>query len=206
MKKYISSLLLLLSLSSGYAYAGPIYSFDQPGNAFTNGSWDFALNFQVLNEVTVTGLGYYADPASGAVDDNAVALYDSNRNLLASVVVDNSYDVFDFFRYVTIDALVLAPGFYQVVGVSRGDNYTWDNINHVFDPNIAYVSNSWASDFDGIANFVSGTKSDTQFGFSGPNVFIGDSTAFTGANRVPAPGSVVLLGIGLLLVGARRFI
>ncbi|MDC0602464.1 hypothetical protein OAP14_05470, partial [Aliiglaciecola sp.] len=124
--KLFSRVIITASFLAGTANAGPIFGFDQPGNSFTNGSWDFALNFEVLNEVSVSGLGYYADPLTDAVDNNAVALYDSQQNLLASVVVDNSYDVLDFFRYVTIPELVLTAGIYQVVGVSNSDNYTWN--------------------------------------------------------------------------------
>ncbi|WJG09879.1 PEP-CTERM sorting domain-containing protein [Aliiglaciecola sp. LCG003] len=202
MKKIFSYLLFVIYTSA--SHAAPIFSFDEPGNSFTNGSWDFALNFEVLNQVTVTGLGYYADPNTNAVDDNAVALYDSNQNLLASVVVTNTFDVFNFFRYVTITELVLDPGIYQVVGVSNGDNYTWDNVNHVFDSNIAYISNSWASDSDGIANYVGGTQTDSEFGFSGPNVFIGDSREFTDPNAVPEPSVLAILGLGFAGLAIRR--
>lgn len=202
--KLFSSVIITASFLAGTANAGPIFGFDQPGNSFTNGSWDFALNFEVLNEVSVSGLGYYADPLTDAVDNNAVALYDSQQNLLASVVVDNSYDVLDFFRYVTIPELVLTAGIYQVVGVSNSDNYTWNNVNHTFDSNIAYVSNSYAVDTDGIANYVTGTQTDSQFGFSGANVFIGDPTDFTDPNAIPAPASLSLILIGLFGLTVRR--
>ncbi len=203
--KAIRAVILLISLMvTTTASAGPIFSFDAPGNSFTNGSWKFALNFEVLTSVTVSGLGYYADPLSGNVDNNAVALYDSGQNLLASVLVTNAYDVFDFFRYVTISELILGPGVYQVVGVSRGDNYTWNNVNHTFDPNISYISNSWIEDLDGIASYVGGSQNDSIFGFSGPNVFIGDPRDFTGPNPVPAPASLMLLLLGMAVLLVRR--
>jgi hypothetical protein len=200
-----TALLLASLLMATTASAGPIFSFDTPGNSFTNGSWKFALNFEVLNPITVSGLGYYADPFTGSVDNNAVALYDSAQNLLASVIVTNEYDVFDYFRYVTIAEMILGPGVYQVVGVSQSDNYTWDNVNHTFDPNIAYVSNSWVQDFNGIASYVSGTQIDTEFGFSGPNVFIGAPTFTDPDSRaVPAPASWLLLGLGMAALLMRR--
>ncbi|MBZ9612682.1 PEP-CTERM sorting domain-containing protein [Rheinheimera maricola] len=207
MKNTVTSMakaLFVMALFSAPVAATPIFTFDEPGNSFTNGSWDFALNFEVLNQVTVTGLGYFADPTTGAVDDNAVALYDSNQNLLASVIVTNTYDVFDFFRYVTISELILGPGIYQVVGVSNSDNYTWNNVNHIFDSNIAYVSNSWAVDTDGVANYIAGSQTDSLFGFSGPNVFIGDSRDFTNPNAVPAPATLAIFGLGLLGLVARN--
>jgi hypothetical protein len=82
------------------------------------------LNFEVTEEVTVSGLGYHADPGTKAVDDNTVALYDSIGNLLASATVTNAFPVFQYFRYITVTEFLLAPGMYQFVGVSNGDNYT----------------------------------------------------------------------------------
>ena len=200
-KVILKTLLLATMLLPAVANAGPIYEFDSPGNSFTNGSWKFALNFRVLNTMTVTGLGYYADPQSGGVDNNAVALFDSQQNLLASVVVTNQYAIYDLFRYVTISQLVLGPGVYQIVGVSRGDNYTWNNVNHRFASGIEYVSNSWVQDSNGIASYVSGAQGDSSYGFAGPNMFVG-TPDFTGT--VPAPTTLILLGLGLIGLGMRR--
>jgi hypothetical protein len=71
--------------------------------------------------VTVTGLGYYADPLTGNVDGKQVAFYQcadaaclTTGTLLAQTTVTNVFPLFDHFRYVTISPINL------VAGTSRG--------------------------------------------------------------------------------------
>jgi PEP-CTERM motif-containing protein len=203
---------LTLAASTGVANAGPLWEFDSPGNSFTNGSWDFATSFLVNSDITATGLGYYADPTSGSVDDNPVALYKCSNadctgtgTLLASVIVDNTYALTGHFRYVTIAPILLEAGMsYQVAGVSASDNYTWNDPGFATDPAISLIALSgqvgrWEA---GTApNFLNYGQTDIvgQDGFWGPNVFVG-TPDFT----VPAPGVLGLVGLGLAGLGFSR--
>lgn len=199
----------LLALGLGVATEGkaaPAWTFQSTNTNFTNGSWNFGNNFEVLSTVSVSGLGYYADPVTGNVAGNPVALFQCSNaacngtgSLLASAVVDNTNPLTNFFRFVTIPTLTLAPGFYQIVGVSNQDNYTWNTNGFATDPAIRYVANTWQSTGTGsqpfFMNFV---QNDQRDGYWGPNLFLGAPTF------VPTPGALALFGIGLLGVAALR--
>lgn len=195
-----------LALSAVPATAGPAWEFTTASNSFTNGSWNFANKFTVINSVTVSGLGWYADPVTGNVDSNPVALWRCDSagclttgTLLASATVDNTYGLVGHFRYVTVPSIVLTPGEYLVGGVSDTNNYTWDNVGFYTDPNITYDDNRWFSTSAGAAaTFNTTVRNDVRDGYWGPNLFFGEPV-FAG---VPEPTTWAMLILGFGLIGA----
>jgi hypothetical protein len=195
------------------ANAGPAWEFPTASNSFSGGSWDLGAAFYVNTTVTASGLGYYADPTTGLVASNPVALYacsgggancvGSTGTLLASATVTNLYPESGHFRYVTITPVTLTPGWYEVDGVSNVQNFTWDDQGFATDPAITYNANSDLAEADSIntpyfLNYVAPEQ--VTDGFWGPNVFLGTAT-FTG---VPEPTSAALLGAGLAALGVIR--
>jgi hypothetical protein len=205
-------------LSAGVASAGPAWEFTTAGNSYNNNNWVFATAFTVNSDVTASGLGYYADPNNGFVDNNQVALFQcSNANctgtgtLMATATVTNIYPLTGHFRYVTIDPLALIAGMsYEVVGVSHGNNYTWADPGFATDPALTIVGDGtgggttrWqlASGSDPVfLNYVNYNEIESD-GFWGPNVFLGQPT-FVG--DVPEPASIALAGLGLLGLALSR--
>ena len=187
------AMLAACAVSTG-AQAGPGWEFQQAGNSYTNGSWNFSNNFRVLSTITVTGLGYYADPVNSSVDNNPVALFNSAGALLASATVTNANAALGHFRYITISPLTLLAGDYQIAGVSASDTYTWNDIGFATDSQIQYLGNNWQQDTNGVADFLAGSRNDVSDGYWGANIFIGQPTF---AAQVPEPGALGLLGLAL---------
>jgi hypothetical protein len=195
------------------AQAGPAWEFTSPGNSYTNGTWDFATAFTVDSNVTVSGLGYYADPLTGNVDGNPVAFYQcadaaclTTATLLASTTVTDTYALNGHFRYVTISPITLMAGTsYEVAGVSNSDNYTWNDPGFVTDSAITLLNTSgqysrWNA--LGAPAFLTGSTyldRGNQDGYWGPNLYFGSATGFTG---VPEPTSWALLILGMGGIGA----
>lgn len=197
------SIVLAGLLGAGLAQAQSAYEFTSPGNSFSNGSWDFGWTFSANQDVVVSGLGYYADPTNGFVDGNEVALYDSTGTLLASATVTNLFPLTGHFRYVTIAPITLLAGHtYQVDGVSHGNNYTWNDAGFTTNSAITYVSNSWVNGTS-TPDFQSAVKTDTSFGYHGPNVFLGEPV-FTGAVPEPETYAMMLAGLGVVGLIVRR--
>lgn len=201
----------LVAGTAGTAQAGPLWEFSTAGNSFSNGTWNFATSFAVNKDLSVSGLGYYADPSNGQVADNAVALYlcsnadcTGTGTLVASTIVTNAYPLLGHFRYVTIAPVTLLAGqSYQVAGVSAGDNYTWGDAGFATDSGISLIAlngqvGRWESGTT--AEFLNYGQGDLGAldGYWGANVFVGEPT-FT---EVPEPSELALFGLGLVIIGS----
>lgn len=196
-------------VAASAALAGAAWEFTSPGNSYTDGTWDFAAAFTVNSTVTVSGLGYYADPTTGNVDGNPVALYQcadtaclTTGTLLASTNVTNTYAIDGHFRYVTIAPITLIAGdSYEVAGVSNSDDYTWDDPGFTVDSSISLLNTSgqysrWEA--TGSPDFLTGSgylDLGSEDGYWGPNLFLGSSSGFTGTPE-PATWMMMLVGIG----------
>jgi hypothetical protein len=200
--------------TSALADAG--WEFTTPGNSFTNGQWDFATAFTANSNVTLSGLGYYADPQTGNVDGNAVAFYQcadtsclTTGTLLASTTVTDVFPLTGHFRYVTIAPINLIAGVsYEVAGVSNVDNYTWNDPGFTVNPAISILDTSgqesrWAN--LGTPDFLTGSGSldiPGQDGIWGPNVFFGTPSF---ATPEPATWAMMVIGFfGLGFAGYKR--
>ncbi|HET7084379.1 MAG TPA: DUF4082 domain-containing protein [Rhizomicrobium sp.] len=194
-------------LFAGAANAGPAWTWATAPTDFTNGSWDFGINFTVTTPVTVTGLGYYDAGGDGFLSSHEVALYNAGGTFLAGGTVVSANVLVSGFRFITVAPVLLAAGNYQVLGVSHSDLYSYvfgstpgDFLT--LDPRITYLGDSYNFDNGSGAAFVgigTGTvNNDVNNGIFGPNLRLSD------AQKVPEPLTVSLFGAGLAGVAAMR--
>ena len=189
---------------------GPLFVWTTPGTFtdFTNGSWDFGINFSVNTPTSVTALGYYDAGGDGFLTPHEVALFSSTGTLLASGTVTSADSLISGFRYLSIAPVNLGVGNYQIVGVSHSDLYSFSTTGGLgalltVDPAISYLGDSYNSDSGLGAAFVGiGTgefNNDAEDGFFGPDLLLGQATS------VPEPLTLSLFAAGLTgVVVARR--
>jgi hypothetical protein len=210
-----SALLLAGAVSVGLAasaMADPGWEFTTAGNSNAPGQpFDLATAFTVNSDVTVSGLGFYADPLTGNPDGNPVALYrcaDSDclttATLLASTTVTNTDPLDGHFRYATILAINLVAGAsYEVAGVSNADDHiTWNDPGFTVNPAISILDTSgqyarWAA--GSVPSFLTGSDFidiPGEDGYWGPNVFLGEPIT-----AVPEPATWALMIVGFAGVG-----
>jgi hypothetical protein len=180
--------------------AAPIsaWEFTNPGNAFTNGSWVFGINFTVGNSnLTVSSLGYYDDSGDGFNDNHEVGMYDSGGTLLSSTTVTSASPLIDHFRFQGVTPFTLLAGqTYRVVGVSHSDLYTWNDPGFAANTAITYGGDIYDA---GTTLFDPTTVRADADGVFGPNFQTG------AASSVPEPATCSLLALGnAALVCAKR--
>jgi hypothetical protein len=176
------------------------FEFSAITTTYTNGSWNFGINFDVINTVTVTGLGYYEGPI---YVPHQVALFDSSGTQLAISSIDSTDGVMGHFRYHAVNSFAIGPGRYQLVGVSQNDDYTWNATGFTIDPNLSYVGNQWqlasSNTNPNVPDFMTfGAQNDVSNGYWGPDLRL--------AGPIPEPETYAMLLAGLGLMGfvARR--
>jgi hypothetical protein len=218
-RKLAFAAVAAIALTSAPAMADAGWEFTSAGNSYTDGQWDFATAFTANSDVTVSGLGYYADPVTGNADGNAVALYEcadtaclTTGTLLATATVTNTYALNGHFRYVTVSPVNLTAGkSYEVAGVSNSDNYTWADPSFKANSAITILDTSgqtarWQTSAS--PDFLTGSGGLDRVGedgYWGPNIYLGSATGFTGGG-VPEPASWAMMigGVGFIGGALRR--
>lgn len=203
-QKMVKAVVLAVALAFSPMAANAVdhaaFEFASSTNSFTNGSWNFGINFEVLNTVTVTGLGYYEGPI---FVPHQVALFDSSGTQLAISSIDSTDAVMGHFRYHAVNSFALGAGSYQLVGVSQDDLYTWDGTGFIVDPNLSFTGNQWqlasSNTNPNVPEYMTFTaQDDVANGIWGPNLLL--------AGPIPEPETYAMLLAGLAVLGfaARR--
>jgi hypothetical protein len=170
-----------------------------PSSTFNNGNgYSLGYSFEANSNITVTQLGYFADPTLAESHD--VGLYTSTGILLASTVVTNADTLIANFIYNAITPVALTAGQDYVIMGSSGlvDPYSFNPISFSTDPSITYLQDGFAFG-NGLA-FPTQTDGPGTVGYFGPNFLLASAV-------VPEPSTLVLGGLaamGGLLVGCRR--
>jgi hypothetical protein len=202
MKKTLPILLALACLVAIPAMADtPAATMDNTtGQALANGPFTLGWQFSTSSTITVTWLGVF-DPG-GLVESHDVGLWDAAGNLMGSATVPAGGCGFmvNQFCYSLVN-FTLAPGTYDLgaVWLDGADPMLFPTtpvINFATAPGITYIQNDF---------IAGGTLTDPTNHTGPPPGYFGPNFLFTSTIGTPEPGSLVLLGSGVLgLAGMLR--
>jgi hypothetical protein len=152
--------------------------------------------FTVTDYVAVSSLGIWDAAGDGLSKVHQVGIFRADGGALvvgASIIDGTQATLIDGSRFVNVAPTTLSPG---VTYYILGDDFTADPYvsgagSMGFAPEV-----SWIALADGTSNsiFTTPTFTPGSLGNLGPNF----------RYTVPGPGGVAMLGVGALLIGARR--
>ena len=202
-KRKLIAVGLLYGLFSVASIASPIVTFDQtsgviPRNLDQNVGWQF----DVLQAITVTGLGWYDHNQDGLESAHEVGIWNHEGTLLASGTVPAGTRglLNEIFRTVNIAPLELGIDKGYIVGGlnfrSSGDKLL-ANVTQSVDSTIRFIDAKFSPP-TGILSRPTGPSLALN-GFYGPMFF----TRKPGT--LPAPTTIALFGLGVAGLGWSRY-
>lgn len=178
---------------------------DNSGSAIVNPPFTIGWAFDLTANNTVSALGIWDEGSDGLSERHEVALWNNSGTLLASTIlgagasgdqVVASASQLGSWRFNDIAPLVLTPGTYVLGTVSGSDAFRTFVQSITLDPAISnFDSGKYSS--GGTLAFPTLDES-SAFSLFGPNLILNGT-------QVPTPGSLALLGLGVLgLLHVRR--
>lgn len=134
---------LLLSAPLQLHAQSPAIDFTQLGTGYDyhQGSYSLGWRFNVLQNVTVSALGFYDDKKDGLTESHAVGIFDAdNCQLITSTTVVPADPLTGFFRYRSVPQVVLTGGkSYYIAAVTGSEKYAISLPTLDVHPSISFV-------------------------------------------------------------------
>jgi hypothetical protein len=212
-------LLVACTLFAVPAVASPVISpiVDFTGGiaSFSSDGFTWGFEFSVPVALEVDGLGFWDEGADGLSVSHDVGLWDVSSNLLAQVTVDNTANPFissssdGQWLFTFISPIVLPAGSY-FVGAYFPDGsdalrqgILSDFLNIFTFAGVTYLSPERSPGSSGALSVptLNQVSNGIPNGLFGPNLL----ALSPGPTPVPEPGSLLLIGVGLVLLSKRLF-
>jgi hypothetical protein len=195
--RYLAGLSLVVGLAAPVAAsAQELGTTTSGGVSGNNGHWSLGYFFEVYSPFEVTHLAFWDVNNDGFTESHDIGLFDATGTTLissASLGAGAGAPLLDGFRLVAVEPFVLGIGTYQVLGTTGDEYYTWFGVlTNAF--GIRYLESAWCASEVLVSHCGVPTADNGYFGAN-----------FAGETVIPEPGSMALLGIGLIgLYGAAR--
>ncbi|KQQ88020.1 hypothetical protein ASF77_14985 [Massilia sp. Leaf139] len=199
MMKLAALALLTATLFAGHANAAPISAIDLTavGSSTFNYSGTLGWSFKAKSDMNVGALGQWDFQDNGLSSSSWVGIWDASNNLLASVTVGTGTagTLIGHYRYADISDITLQAGKTYTIGSTfSGSVMLSSYAGYSFTPaaQLSEVKGAWnSSPKTALTSFVGSSAI-----YGGANFLI--------TNEVPEPGSLALIGLGILGAAVAR--